>query len=155
MEQLIQHYASGYERLTAALEGVSEPLLTYKPGPGKWSIKEVAVHVADAEMVAIHRMKKVIAEENPLLFKFDPDAWASRLDYASLDMNVYLELFRSLRAGMVPVLKGLKPEDWERTGIHNVAGKQTLRDIVQMFADHVDRHVAQIERNKQAYAAKG
>ncbi|TBL80240.1 DinB family protein [Paenibacillus thalictri] len=152
MQQIVESYAKGYELLTAALEGASAELMNFKPGPEKWSIKEVIVHVCDAEMVAIYRMKKVISEENPLLFKFDPDAWASRQDYVSLDHEAYLQLFRSLRASMVPVLSALKPEDWERTGVHNVTGKQTLHDIVKMFVGHVDRHIAQIERNKKAFA---
>jgi hypothetical protein len=154
MEELVQSYADGYNRFELAVEGISEDLLNYKPSPDKWSIKEVIIHVCDAEMVAIHRMKKVISEENPLLLKFDPDAWASRLGYADLDHGAYLLLFKALRQSMAAVLQNLQPSDWERTGIHNVAGKQTLHDIVAMFDKHVDRHIAQINRNKAAFAAE-
>ncbi|WP_165971986.1 DinB family protein [Paenibacillus piri] len=154
MNELIQAYAQGYDQLTEALNGVSEELLHFKPAPDKWSIKEVIIHVSDAEMIAIYRMKKIIAENNPLLFKFDPDAWAGRLKYESLDLQHYLELFKLQRAGMTAVLKGLQPDDWERTGVHNIAGKQTLKDIVSMFVGHVSRHIQQIERNKQAFQSR-
>lgn len=151
MNELIQAYVQGYDKLVDALKGVNEELLNFKPAPEKWSIKEVIVHVSDAEMVAIYRMKKIIAEDNPLLFKFDPDAWAGRMDYTALDMNYYLEMFKLQRIGMVNILNNLQASDWERTGVHNITGKQTLKDVVQMFVGHVDRHIQQMERNKQAF----
>ncbi|MED4602386.1 DinB family protein [Paenibacillus validus] len=153
METLVQSYAEGYNKLVQAIEGVTDEELLFKPAPEKWSIKEVVIHVCDAEMVGVDRMKRTLSEPNPLLFKFDPDAWASRMDYQSLDMQLYLTLFQALRASMVSVLTALKPEDWERTAVHNVTGKHTLEDIVRMFDRHVDTHIRQIERNKQAYAA--
>jgi hypothetical protein len=154
MNELVQAYSQGYERLAAAIQGVGVDLLEFKPAPEKWSVKEVVIHVCDAEMVAIYRMKKVISEENPLLFKFDPDAWAGRLAYQSLDMQHYLDLFKLQRAGMTVILQGLNDADWKRTGVHNVAGKQTLHDIVRMFVAHVDTHIRQIERNKQAFQVR-
>jgi hypothetical protein len=153
MNELIQSYSYGYDRLVEALQGVDERLLNFKPAPEKWSIKEVIVHVGDAEMVAVHRMKKVIAEDNPLLLKFDPDLWSARLDYVSLDMQLYLDIFKGLRQGMASILINLTEADWQRTGIHNVSGKLTLFDIVSMFVGHVERHIKQIERNKQAFQA--
>jgi hypothetical protein len=153
MNELIRSYGSGYDRLVEALHGVDDKLMNFKPAPDKWSIKEVVIHISDAEMVAVYRMKKVIAEDNPLLFKFDPDLWSARLNYAELDIQLYLELFRGLRLGMAAILSGLSEADWQRTGVHNVAGKQTLEDIVSMFARHVERHIQQIERNKQAFSA--
>lgn len=154
MEALVQSYARGLDLLKAALDGVSEDQLLFKPAENKWSIKEVVIHVCDAEMVATDRMKRIISEENPLLFKFDPDAWASRQNYQALDMQAYLAMFGALRSSMTAILSGLSDEDWQRTGVHNLAGKQTLQDVVQMFIGHVDRHIQQIERNKQVFAAR-
>ncbi|GAB7058245.1 MULTISPECIES: DinB family protein [unclassified Paenibacillus] len=151
METLVQNYARGYERLSAALEGVSEELLNFKPGENKWSIKEVVIHVCDAEMLAVDRMKRIISENHPLFFKFDPDGWASRLNYSALDMNFYLNLFKMIRESMVPILQQLKEDDWKRTGVHNIAGKLSLRDVVETFVEHVNTHVRQIERNKRTF----
>jgi hypothetical protein len=153
MNELVQKYAAGHSLLLEALVGVSEAELNYKPAPEKWSIKEIIVHVSDAEMIAVHRMKKVIAEDNPLLLKFDPDLWSGRLHYEESDMQLYLELFKGLRLGMVAILAKLKEADWQRTGIHNTAGRQTLHDIVSMFVGHIETHVRQIERNKKALQA--
>ncbi|MCZ8515867.1 DinB family protein [Paenibacillus filicis] len=152
MEDLVQSYAEGFNRLSVAIEGLSEELLLYKPAENRWCIKKVVIHLCDAEMIALDRMKRIIAEPNPLFFKFDPDAWALRLQYSSLDMSVFLSLFAALRASMVPILRGLSEEDWARTGVHNQNGKLTLQELVAMFVHHLDRHIQQIERNKKAFA---
>jgi hypothetical protein len=98
-------------------------------------------------------MKKVIAEENPLLMAFDQDAWTSKLGYSGLDHEYYLQLFDTIRSGMAVILQNLPTEAWARTGIHNVAGKITLQDIVESYIGHVNDHLRQIERNKAAFAS--
>jgi hypothetical protein len=153
MNELIQNYAKGHSLLLDALVGVSDAELNFKPAPEKWSIKEVVIHVSDAEMNAVLRMKKIIAEDNPLLLKFDPDHWSGNLHYEALDMQLHLDIFKGLRSSMVSILNQLQDAEWERTGIHNAVGKQTLRDIVVMFTGHVERHIRQIDRNKAAYKA--
>jgi hypothetical protein len=154
MEELVVSYAKGYELLMQAVQGVTEEELSYKPAPDKWSINEIVVHVCDGEMVAVDRMKRVIAEQNPLLFAFDPDLWSSGLGYQEQDHEPYLELFKLLRATMTAVLSNLGDEVWTRTGIHSVNGKLTLQDIVQGFVTHVDRHLQQIDRVKLAFASR-
>ena len=153
MKYLVQSYAVGHSLLLEALAGLSEEELNFKPAPEKWSIKEVIIHVSDGELVAVDRMKRVIAEDNPLFFKFDPDLWSGRLHYGALDMQMHLDIFKGLRLSMVSVLNEIQTAEWDRAGVHNIAGKQTLRDIVVMFTGHIDRHILQINRNKQAYQA--
>jgi hypothetical protein len=151
MEELLQRYLGGYEKIRKALEGVEEELLRFKPAPNAWSIHEIVVHLCDADLVAAHRMKAVISETNPLLTAFDQDSWTSRMHYSELDLKTHLELFRLLRISMASVLQKLAPEEWQRTGIHNVAGKITLQDIVESYVEHVEGHLRQMERNKAAY----
>lgn len=151
MEELAR-YERGFALLTEAIAGVSEELLHYKPSEQAWSIKEIVIHVCDTEIVAHHRMKQVIAESDPALIAFDQDLWTSRLRYEQLDMKLHLELFRLLRESMMPILQSMKDEDWTRSGIHSEAGKLTLRDLLVHFANHVETHVNQIERNKRSFA---
>jgi hypothetical protein len=152
MHNLVKSYLDGIAQVKEAVAGIGEPLLSFKPKDDAWSIKEIAIHLCDADLVAAYRMKKVIAEDNPLLMAFDQDAWTSRLGYSGLDHAFYLQLFGTIRSGMAEVLNNLPEEAWARTGIHNVAGKITLQDIVESYIGHVNDHVQQIERNKAAFA---
>lgn len=151
MQRLIGEYAEGYRLLAEAIAGMSEEMLRFKPSPNEWSIKEIVIHAADAELVGVHRMKKILAEEHPLLLAFDQDVWTDRLQYSELDHRLYMELFRLLRDGMARILQQLKAEDFARTGVHNVAGKITLEDLLRSYIGHVQTHLRQIERVKAAY----
>jgi len=48
-ERLIQQYADGPARLTAALATVPAEALHWRPAPGEWSAHEIVCHCADSE----------------------------------------------------------------------------------------------------------
>lgn len=148
---LIERYGEGFKLLTGAIEGLSEEELNFKPSPDKWSMKEIIIHISDAEIVGVHRIKSVIAEKEPLLTAYDQDAWADNQRYADLALQPYLDIFRLLREGLIPVLKNLPAEAWTRTGNHSEAGKLSLTDLLQRYVNHIEDHLRQIERVKEAF----
>ncbi|QRG66135.1 DinB family protein [Brevibacillus choshinensis] len=150
-KELIAAYSNGYERLKEAIRTLSEEEMHYKPGHNKWSIHEIIVHLADAELVGIHRMKRVLAEDNPALTAYDQDAWANSLGYSGQDAGRSLELFGLMRSMMVPVLESVEGADWDRCGIHEEAGPLTLSQLLERYVHHVDGHLAQMERVREAY----
>jgi hypothetical protein len=154
MDQWIEAYADGWRKIKEAVDGLTEEQLLFRPDEKSWSIKQVVVHLADTEIVALERMKRTIAEPEPGIQAFDQDAWAIRLDYQSADLELHLTLFKCLRESFVPVLRKLTPEDWARKGVHNVNGASALSDMLKMYVKHVDNHLRQIDRIKAAYAAR-
>ncbi|MDF2681102.1 MAG: hypothetical protein K0R47_2292 [Brevibacillus sp.] len=148
---LIEEYGRGHERVKEAIRSLTEEEMHYKPGPNKWSIHEIVVHLADAELVGVHRMKRVLAENDPMLTAYDQDAWAMSLGYAEQDAKRSLELFGLIRAMMVPVLEKVEGADWQRCGIHEEAGSLTLVQLLERYVNHVGDHLAQIQRVQAAY----
>jgi uncharacterized damage-inducible protein DinB len=155
MEELIREYANGYDLLRQAVEGVSEEEMVFKPAADKWSIREILVHLADAEIVGLHRMKKVLSEQEPMLTGYDQDAWAGALRYGEQDAEQHLQLFKLLRESFLPTLRGLRDEDWKRIGIHTEAGPLAFEQLLQRYVNHVRDHLKQIERVREAYRAQG
>src|SRR5208337_4448630 len=70
------------ELLAVVLTGVFGEEEDFVMAPGKWSIRQIAAHLADTEIVMTHRFRQVIAEDSPTLIWTDQDAWANHLDYA-------------------------------------------------------------------------
>src|SRR5579863_6021066 len=91
---LLEKFRRGPEVLAMVLTGVFGEEEDFAPAPGKWSVRQIIAHLADAELVGAHRFRQVIAEENPTLVAFDQDAWTSRLDYAKRKPKQSLETFR-------------------------------------------------------------
>ncbi|SIR00681.1 DinB superfamily protein [Peribacillus simplex] len=58
MEALIEEYGRGYAMIRKAIEGLAEEELRFKHAPDKWSIHHILIHVTDAEVLSLHRLKK-------------------------------------------------------------------------------------------------
>ncbi|QDS34090.1 DinB family protein [Brevibacillus brevis] len=151
MEKLIEEYSQDYALLREAIEGLSEEELRFQPAPDKWSIHQIVIHVTDSEVLSTHRLRKVLAEEEPLLLSFDQEAWAHNLGYERLDCEQHLLLFQILRASMLPLLANLTPEQLERVGQYPDGARFTFKELLEFRVRHVRDHLAQIERVRQAY----
>ena len=60
---LIARYKEGYRVVAEALAHATEEELDARPGPGKWSARELVHHLADAEMTAATRLRLLLALE--------------------------------------------------------------------------------------------
>ncbi len=149
--ELIRKYLDGPGDLIAAVEGLTDAELDKRIEPGKWSIRQQVNHLADAEMNLIHRMKKVIAEDNPLLPAFDQDKWARSFFYDKASVDDSIALFFTLRTSMGPILKELKDKDFKRTGIHTEDGKITLFDLLEHTVEHAEHHTKMIDKIKRKF----
>lgn len=154
LEDLIKEYSLGYTMIWDAIEGLTEEELRYKPAPNKWSIHQILIHVTDSEISATPRLKKVLAEDEPILVSFDQDAWANTLSYDLLDREQYLHLFKLLRTSMQPILDNLTSEQSRRVGIYIDQERFTFKQLLEFRVQHVRDHLDQIERIKNSYREK-
>ena len=146
----IESYESGPAKLRAACAGLEAGSLNRRIGPGEWSIMENAVHLLDSDLASTHRMRRIVAEENPLLVSYDENAFIARLPSDRDDLAEVFGLFEANRRFTARWLRTLPPEAFARTGIHTQRGKVTLLQIVEIYANHVDHHlkfVAEKRRN--------
>lgn len=64
-KSLIEGHSQDYALLREAVNELSEEELRFKPAPDKWSIHQIVIHVTDSEVLSTHRLRKVLAEEEP------------------------------------------------------------------------------------------
>ena len=146
----IASYESGAAKLRAACAGLSDEQLNTRIGPGTWSVMENAVHLLDSDLACTHRMRRIVAEDNPLLVSYDENAFIARLPSGLNDIAEVLDLFEANRRFTARWLRSLRADDFARTGIHTQRGKVALVQIVEIYAHHVDHHlkfVAEKRRN--------
>src|SRR5512134_1904519 len=101
-KKLIEQYKDGYRVVSEALAGLSDSGLEARL-PGKWSVREIVHHLADSEMVAAARLRRIVAEDRPGLRAADMAPYARRLFYDRPIQNA-LELFRLVRLSTVEIL---------------------------------------------------
>lgn len=134
------------KKLAAAIKGLDKKKLSKRPAAGKWSITEILAHLADAEVVGSWRMRIVLNQNGAPIHAFDQDIWATTFNYQKSDPKRSLETFRVLRENNLAMLKKLPKELWENYGQHTERGKETVMQIVRMFAAHDLNHLGQVEQ---------
>jgi hypothetical protein len=153
---VLERYRRGAELVAVVLTGVFGEEEDFVTAPGKWSIRQIVAHLADADMVGAHRFRQLIAEENPTLIAFDQDLWTKNLDYARRKPKQSLESFRRIRAENYELLKELPESAYQRAGNHTERGRLTLGELLEGYAGHAEAHVRQMQQIRDAYkAAKG
>ncbi len=148
--KLIEQYEEGYEEVMRALEDFPINYLTARPLPGKWSACEVVHHLADSEMTSAIRLRRLLAEDRPLIHGYDQELFAARLHYTERDMTPALEAFRAARATTAQLLSKMSDEDWMREGEHSESGRYTAETWLEIYAAHGHGHAEQINRLKEA-----
>jgi uncharacterized damage-inducible protein DinB len=152
---LIEQYELGPEKLAHAVQGLTAEDLLQVPDPdagvGLWSIQQVVLHLADAEMAFADRMRRVIAEENPPLVAWDETRFAKNLFYEQQSAGDAVKLIELTRRNLVKVLRQLPPGAFERFGTHSQRGRQTLREIISTDVQHLEHHVGFIVNKRERF----
>jgi uncharacterized damage-inducible protein DinB len=139
--QLIENYVACAPQLRQAVAGLSREDLVARPGPGKWSILELVLHLTDSDCISIDRMKRMLTEDNPALLYADETAYVDRLCSHEQSLEDALTYFDVGRRQFARVLRKLPDEAFERRGTHNRRGKVTVGEMVKDYIGHVDHHL--------------
>ena len=148
--ELIDAYLDSLPRLRRAVADLSPEQLRARPVPGKWSTLEVVCHLVDSEQAWCHRMKRVIAEERPLLIGYDESRFTASLPYHEADLEEELALLEGMRRQMARTLRAQPESAWSRTGVHSERGLITLTEMLQAEAEHVPHHITHILEKRKA-----
>ena len=148
-QKLIELYRGGYAAVAEALLKITPEELDFKPGPEKWSVREIIHHLGDSEMTAAVRLRLLIAEDRPTLHGYDHDEFARRL-YYDRPHEASLELFRFARQSTAEILDRLTPAEWVREGTHTEAGPYGVEAWLKTYSQHAHKHARQIRVARDA-----
>lgn len=151
LKELLERFRRGPEVVAVSTTGASGAQIDFSPAPGRWSVRQIACHLADAEVLGAIRFRRLIAEENPDLGDWDRDAWAEKLGYNKRKISHALDVFRRTRADNYELLTSLPEEVFSNAGTHPMRGTMTLLDLLRLYAEHAEKHAQQIMAIRQQY----
>ena len=131
-------------KLETAVKGLSDTQLDIPTGEGKWTSRQIAHHIADANINAYSRMKLIVTEEKPILKPYNQDQWALLADCKNGRLDSTLMLIKGLHERWVMFLNSLPETSWAREGIHLENGKVALEDVLRIYSKHGETHMQQI-----------
>jgi hypothetical protein len=145
-QRLLWNLRSLPNELEDLVNDLDEATLRWRPIPDKWSMIELLCHLRDMEHMAYQdRYRRMLAEDNPLLPNVDQDRVATQGNYLQQNTRAVLGEFKQLRAETVRILQAAPPEDWSRSGVHEVAGPVTIEQLVNQQINHDLNHLVQMK----------
>ncbi len=109
--------------------------------PGKWTARQILVHVAQAELVFGTRIRFALAEPGYVVQPFDQDRWIA-LEGTRVDGPTALAFFEAMRRMNLALFSSLTADERRRTFKHPERGEMRVEDILVMMAGHEVHHLA-------------
>ena len=139
-------YLDGIRELDAVVDGLTEAQLDLRPAAGEWTVREIVHHCADSEMTSAIRLRRLLAEDNPVIDGYDEAAFARRLHYDVRPVAASLAAVRAARETSASILEHLSDADWSRAGTHSQSGPYSVDDWLRIYAAHCHDHAEQARR---------
>ena len=111
--------------------------------PGKWSARQILVHLAQTELALGTRARHALTTPNYAAQSFDQDKWMAR--ESGLDGPAALNAFLALAAMNLALFSSLSPADRETTLTHPEYGALSVDWIVHQMAGHQIHHLGQLD----------
>ena len=146
-EALVVRYRDGAAAFRAALADVADAELDERPIDGEWTVREIAHHLADSELNSAVRLRRLIAEDEPVLQGYDETTFVRRLHVTERPIGQLdrrrrgrprLDADRSSRRS--PTTSGT------RTGTHAEQGPYSVEAWLLDYANHPWDHADQARR---------
>jgi hypothetical protein len=151
--RLMERYRDGYSVIEATLAGAASTALDKRPPDGTWSAREVVHHLADSEMTSAIRLRRLLAEDSPVIQGYDEEEFARKLFYRERPIKGSLAAFRAARESTAAILERLSEEQWRRAGTHSESGAYSVETWLEIYAAHAHDHAEQIRRAMGATAS--
>lgn len=138
---------SGTPDVSEALLGglsVNDPRWDLRPYADRFTLREVVAHLADWNPIFEERIRRIRAEEEPILPSYDEGQVAIDNDYAHSNPVENLVRFRAGRATLIALASEIKENEWERAGLYRETDRMTLETYLAHILAHDGYHTAQM-----------
>lgn len=158
---LVMRARKGIEQLDQRVFQLTEQQIDQaflpEAGVGRWPVRVLIGHLADAEIAAVHRMRRIVGEDSPVVNAWDEDAFVDANLYQNGEkqyadspdgdrsrvMNAlggYMAVIHTLRQWTCQWLLSLDDAAWDRAMMHPARGAVTLKKYVALNTWHVEHH---------------
>ena len=123
------------------LRGLPDETGNYRYAEGKWNVKEVLGHMADAERVFTYRLLRIARADKTPLAGFDENAWAEVAPHGRRDLSDVVDDLIAVRRATLTLIGSLDETAAGNVGVANnnpVSG----RAICWIIPGHAEHHLS-------------
>jgi len=105
--QLLQRYKNGSALLRQALHQLPPEMWKYQPGPNKWSVHEIVIHLSDSEVQSHVPCRTILAEPGTTIMNHEEYEWSVALNYLQRDLEEALGIIALVRSANFNLLQAV------------------------------------------------
>ncbi|WP_400190637.1 DinB family protein [Hymenobacter sp. B81] len=120
---------------------LSEAQAGFRYAPGKWSIKQVVLHLADAERIFAYRALRFARADAQELPGFDENAYADHSAADERSLVSLLQEYAAVRQATLTLFGSFSAEQLDRPGRAN-GNPASARALLYLIAGHEAHHLA-------------
>ena len=122
------------------LRGLAEDKANHAYAAGKWTVKELIGHVADAERVFSYRLTRIARGDKTPLSGFDENAWAKAAPHGKRKMTDVIDEMIAVRRATLTLVDSLDESTVSNVGLAN-NNSVSARAICWIMAGHTKHHL--------------
>jgi hypothetical protein len=145
-DALVARYRDGADAFRDAIAAVTEAELDRTGIEDEWTVREIAHHLADSELASAIRLRRLVAEDEPLIEGYDEEAYVRRLHPTERPIAASVDAAAAARASSLSILETLTEDEWARTGRHSDSGAYSVEEWLRTYANHPWDHADQARR---------
>jgi hypothetical protein len=143
-DDLLKSLVEIHQQTKDVLKNVPEEKLNYRYAPGKWTIKEIIGHIADAERVFAYRALSFARKDKTGLPPFEENDWALASNAQQRDFAEIMDELDSVREATVTLFKSFDDEIILRKGMANKL-EISVKALGYSIAGHELHHIGVIK----------
>ena len=139
-EDALKALASLTEESTSLLKTLDADQWVYRYAPGKWSVKDMILHLVDSERVFAYRMLRLSRKDATPMPGFEQDDYVPVAAADQLDPGQIIEQYITARSATMSLLSSLREDQLDFRGEASAA-PITARALAWIIAGHEIHHI--------------
>jgi hypothetical protein len=135
----VEELAAQRARLMTLLSPLPDDHAAFRYAPGKWSVKELIGHLADAERIFSYRLLRIGRGDATPLPGFEENAYVPAAKSDARTLGDLLGEWATVRDATISLAVGMPDDAWVRRGVASGAGI-SARALLYIILGHVEHH---------------
>jgi len=137
---ILKHLQDNLQATKNLILSLPAEMLAYRYAEGKWTIKEILVHISDDERIYAYRALRFARNDKTELPGFEQDDYARYSGANERDLNDILEEFTTVRNATISLFNNFDNEALTRAGVAN-GNIMSVRAAAYHIAGHELHHI--------------
>jgi uncharacterized damage-inducible protein DinB len=138
--KLLRHLWNNWQSTKHLIQKLPEEKLLFRYAEGKWTIKEVLIHIIDDERIYAYRALRFARNDKTELPGFDQDPYAYYSNANQRTADNIVEEYEAVRLSTIALFDNLSDDAMSRSGVAN-KNEVTVRALGYHIAGHELHHL--------------